>query len=151
MLTWRDILQFADNGNPQPPRRVEKNLMQWQAILEPSVFHITRNRGTERPFSSQSCSVFSPGKYHCACCDQLLFDADEKFDSGSGWPSFTQPHSADSVAYRLDRSHGMDRVEIVCNVCDAHLGHVFPDGPKPSGLRYCVNALALKKQEEGTH
>ncbi|MDK1289386.1 peptide-methionine (R)-S-oxide reductase MsrB [Pseudoalteromonas umbrosa] len=147
MLLWKDILERANEGNPAPPRKVEKSLMQWQALLEPSVFHITRNKGTERPFSSESCSLFEPGQYECACCGELLFNAQEKFESGSGWPSFTQPASNNAIAYRGDTTHGMTRIEIVCNVCDAHLGHVFPDGPKPSGLRYCVNALAMVKQE----
>jgi len=83
----------------------------------------------------------------CVCCDNLLFDGDEKFDSGTGWPSFTQPSSVESIAYIADSSHGMQRIEAVCNVCDAHLGHVFPDGPPPSGLRYCMNAIAMKKRD----
>jgi peptide-methionine (R)-S-oxide reductase len=91
------------------------------------------------------CSLFEPGRYACVCCDTLLFDADEKFESGTGWPSFTQPATLDAIAYRADRSHGMQRVETVCNVCDAHLGHVFPDGPPPGGLRYCINAVALRR------
>jgi methionine-R-sulfoxide reductase len=93
------------------------------------------------------CSRFEPGRYACVCCDSLLFDATEKFESGTGWPSFTQPVAADAVAYHSDHSHGMQRIETLCNSCGAHLGHVFPDGPKPSGLRYCINALALRKLE----
>ncbi|MFC3030914.1 peptide-methionine (R)-S-oxide reductase MsrB [Pseudoalteromonas fenneropenaei] len=147
MLTWSSILNFVKNGNPTPERRVEKSEQEWRGVLSPEVFHITRNKGTERPFSSSSCTVFTPGQYQCACCETLLFDASEKFDSGSGWPSFTQPATAEAVAYKADNTYGMQRVEIVCNVCDAHLGHVFPDGPKPSGLRYCVNALSLDKRE----
>ena len=108
---------------------------------------MTRQAGTEPAFSSAMCGLFEPGIYLCLCCDSVLFDATEKFDSGTGWPSFTQPVQSNAVAYRLDRSYGMTRVETVCNVCDAHLGHVFPDGPKPSGLRYCMNAVSLKKQK----
>ncbi|NHH91021.1 peptide-methionine (R)-S-oxide reductase MsrB [Pseudoalteromonas sp. MB47] len=147
MLTWQDILEFAHNGNPTPPRRVEKSPSEWQAELEQDVFYVTRLKGTERPHSSDSCTIFEPGQYACICCDNLLFDGDEKFDSGTGWPSFTQPSSVESIAYIADFSHGMQRIEAVCNVCDAHLGHVFPDGPPPSGLRYCMNAIAMKKRD----
>jgi len=100
---------------------------------------------TERAFSSEMCSRFEPGRYACVCCGTLLFDASTKFESGTGWPSFTQPAADDAIAYIVDRSYGMVRVEARCSVCDAHLGHVFPDGPQPSGLRYCMNAVALEK------
>lgn len=145
MLTWQDVLKYANTGNPEPKSRVEKTAEQWQQELDPEVFYITRNKGTERPFSSGSCTVFEAGDYHCACCNNLLFSGDEKFNSGTGWPSFTKPAYLESIAYIGDNSHGMQRVEIVCNVCDAHLGHVFPDGPPPTGLRYCVNALSMTK------
>ncbi|OHU85786.1 MULTISPECIES: peptide-methionine (R)-S-oxide reductase MsrB [Pseudoalteromonas] len=145
MLKWRDILNFANHGNPQPSHKIDKTPQQWQSELSDEVYQITRNKGTERPFSGGSCSVFEPGKYACTCCGNVLFDGDEKFESGSGWPSFTQPAQTNAIAYISDSSHGMQRIEIVCNVCDAHLGHVFPDGPPPSGLRYCVNALSMKK------
>jgi methionine-R-sulfoxide reductase len=94
------------------------------------------------------CSLFEPGLYVCLCCDTPMFDSEEKFESGTGWPSFTQPIERNSVAYHVDGSLGMSRVETTCNTCDAHLGHVFPDGPPPSGLRYCINAVSLKKVEE---
>jgi peptide-methionine (R)-S-oxide reductase len=145
MLTWQDVLKYANTGNPEPKSRVEKTAEQWQQELDPEVFYITRNKGTERPFSSGSCTVFEAGDYHCTCCNNLLFSGDEKFNSGTGWPSFTKPAYLESIAYIGDNSHGMQRVEIVCNVCDAHLGHVFPDGPPPTGLRYCVNALSMTK------
>lgn len=145
MLTWQDVLKYANTGNPEPKSRVEKTAEQWQQELDPEVFYITRNKGTERPFSSGSCTVFEAGDYHCACCNNLLFSGNEKFNSGTGWPSFTKPAYLESIAYIGDNSHGMQRVEIVCNVCDAHLGHVFPDGPTPTGLRYCVNALSMTK------
>ncbi len=145
MLTWNDILGFASNGNPEPSSRVIKNDEQWRAQLTDEAYYVTRNKGTERPHSSNSCTLFEPGEYACVCCDNVLFEGGEKFDSGTGWPSFTQPAQINAIAYNSDISHGMQRIEAVCNVCDAHLGHVFPDGPMPSSLRYCVNALALKK------
>ena len=145
MITWPDIENFAANGNPEPPRKVTKTEDEWRAQLTAEQFEVARLKGTERPFSSDMCSLFEPGKYACICCDEPLFDSGEKFESGSGWPSFTQPIAADVVAYTSDNSHGMTRVEVTCNVCDAHLGHVFPDGPKPSGLRYCINAVAIQK------
>jgi methionine-R-sulfoxide reductase len=147
MLQWPDVIAFAERGNPKAPRRVERTDAEWRARLAPDVYQITRRRGTEAPFSSEMCHRFEPGQYACGCCDTLLFDSGDKFDSGTGWPSFTQPASPSVVAYHADRSHGMHRVETTCNVCDAHLGHVFPDGPDPSGLRYCINALALRKVE----
>ena len=145
MLTWKTVLEIAQKGNPKPPRRVEKTEAEWRALLTPDEFFVTRQKGTERAFSSEMCSLFEPGLYACVCCETALFDSGEKFESGTGWPSFTQPVDPTVVAYNDDRSFGMHRVETICNVCDAHLGHVFPDGPAPSGLRYCINALSLKK------
>jgi methionine-R-sulfoxide reductase len=145
MLKWNDIMTFAREGNPEPPRRVQKTEEEWHAQLSPEQYRVTRQAGTERAFSSEMCNLFEPGIYACLCCDTVLFDASEKFDSGTGWPSFTQPVETNVIAYNLDTMFGMTRVETVCNVCNAHLGHVFPDGPKPSGLRYCMNAVALQK------
>jgi len=147
MLKWIDIVKFASTGNPTPDKRVEKSELEWSKLLSPEEFRITRQKGTERAHSSEMCSLFEPAKYACACCNTLLFDAGEKFESGTGWPSFTQPAKDNSVKYHKDSSFGMVRIEALCNTCDAHLGHVFPDGPKPSGLRYCMNAVALKKVE----
>jgi methionine-R-sulfoxide reductase len=129
VLRWNDVLAIARKGNPPPPRRVEKPESEWRRILDPQTFHVAREKGTERPHSSQMCDLFEPGQYACACCNTLLFDSAEKFQSGTGWPSFTQAV----------------RIEVTCNVCDAHLGHVFQDGPPPSGLRYCINAVSLQK------
>jgi peptide methionine sulfoxide reductase msrA/msrB len=145
MLNWADIIRFASEGNPTPDRRVAKTDAEWRAQLTPEQYHITREKGTERAFSSELCSLFEPGLYACVCCDTLLFDAREKFESGTGWPSFTQPVKPNAIACHLDNARGVQRVEALCNSCDAHLGHVFPDGPPPGGLRYCMNALALKK------
>lgn len=147
MLRWIDVLKFAANGNPEPDREVEKTDEEWEAILTPEQFRVTRQHGTERAFSSEMCELFEPGKYQCVCCGTVLFDSGEKFDSGTGWPSFTQPAKENAIAYYKDDSHGMSRVETLCNTCDAHLGHVFPDGPEPSKLRYCINAVALEKVE----
>jgi methionine-R-sulfoxide reductase len=145
MIEWKDIMSIVKNGNATPPKRVEKSEEDWKRELTEEQFYVTRQKGTERAFSSEMCSKFEPGKYECVCCGTLLFDANEKFESGTGWPSFTQPVSNDVIAYHADYSFGMTRVETTCNVCDAHLGHVFPDGPAPSGLRFCMNAAALKK------
>ncbi len=147
MLTWQDIENFVINGNPPSMQRVVKTGERWLSLLPNDVYEVTRNAGTERPFSSPMCTHFEAGIYACACCDTLLFDSTEKFDSGTGWPSFTQAIKANSVAYFNDDSLSRMRVEIKCNTCDAHLGHVFPDGPAPSKLRYCVNALSLKRKD----
>jgi methionine-R-sulfoxide reductase len=144
-LIWPDILDLAKNGNPAPNRRITKTDEEWRLQLTPEQFRVTRQAGTEHPFSSQMCSLFEPGIYGCICCNTVLFDAGEKFESGTGWPSFTQPLARDVIAYRFDGPAFLKRVETTCNVCGAHLGHVFPDGPPPSGLRYCMNAVALQK------
>lgn len=147
-LNWDSILELATKGNLQPPKSVRKSKDEWAAQLSPETYHVTRAHGTERPFSSDMCNRVEPGIYNCVCCDTPLFDATEKFDSGTGWPSFTQPIEENVVAYKADHSFGMTRIEALCNVCEAHLGHVFPDGPAPSGLRYCMNGLALTKQQK---
>ncbi|MBU6375330.1 MAG: peptide-methionine (R)-S-oxide reductase MsrB [Bdellovibrionales bacterium] len=122
----------------------------WRERLTPEQFEILRKKGTERPFSGQHCQSHSPGTYLCAGCDQELFVAHEKFDSGTGWPSFTQPLRPEAIETHLDHSHGMVRVEVCCAQCGGHLGHVFEDGPAPAGLRYCINSLSLKHRS-GRH
>ncbi|QDH78556.1 peptide-methionine (R)-S-oxide reductase MsrB [Echinicola soli] len=149
MINWNDVIKFATHGNPTPPKRVEKTDEEWKALLSDEAYHVTRQHGTERAHSSELCSLFEPGEYACICCDTVLFDSNEKFESGTGWPSFTQPIAVENVAYKKDAGFGMVRIEALCNICDAHLGHVFPDGPAPSGLRYCVNAVALNKVKAG--
>ena len=145
MTNWNTIIQISKNGNPKPDKRVEKTPAEWKEILTDEQYRVTRLKGTERPHSSELCSLFEPGIYGCVCCDSLLFDANEKFESGTGWPSFTQPIKENAVGYIKDVSFGMIRIEAICNTCEAHLGHVFDDGPEPSGLRYCMNAVSLKK------
>ncbi|MEZ5535691.1 MAG: bifunctional methionine sulfoxide reductase B/A protein [Thiolinea sp.] len=145
MLNWKNVVEFGKGNNPVPDRVVRKTDDEWRAQLTPEQYYVTRQAGTERPFSSEMCSLFEPGLYSCVCCGTLLFNASEKFESGTGWPSFTQPVKDNAVAYHTDNSHGMTRIEAVCNTCEAHLGHVFPDGPAPTGLRYCMNAVSLKK------
>jgi peptide methionine sulfoxide reductase msrA/msrB len=147
-MNWNDILDLSSKGNLTPPRRVEKTDEEWKKILTPDQFRITRLKGTEKPFSGELCSAFGPGLYSCVCCGNLLFDSGVKFESHSGWPSFTQPIAENAISYHKDTAYGMVRIETLCSVCDAHLGHVFPDGPAPSGLRYCMNSEALVKQEK---
>lgn len=149
MLRWSDVVRYANHGNPDPDRTVRKSEAEWRAQLTPEQYRVARERGTERAHSSDMCGVFEPGVYACVCCGTRLFDSSEKFQSGSGWPSFTQPIKPNAVAYHRDDSHGMHRIEAACNTCEAHLGHVFPDGPKPSGLRYCINGTVLEKDDEG--
>ena len=143
MLNWNDIIKFATHGNPTPNKRVEKTEDEWKAILTPEQYRITRLKGTEPAGSGALCSAHDPGKYHCICCDNPLFDSTIKFSSGTGWPSFTHPIAKNAIKYEKDTAFGMVRVEVMCNNCDAHLGHVFPDGPEPSGLRYCINSESM--------
>ena len=144
-ITWLDVIQHAKGNNPPPPRRFELDDVEWRQRLTPEQYRITRQKGTEPAHSSTMCALFEPGLYGCVCCGTELFDASSKFRSKSGWPSFRQALAPGLIAHHYDSSHGMTRIETTCNVCDAHLGHVFPDGPEPSGLRYCMNAAALVK------
>lgn len=147
MLTWKDIIHYATKGNNKPATRVEKTETEWIAQLTPEQYRITRLKGTERAFSGEHCSRYDPGVYGCTCCTTPLFDSNLKFDSSSGWPSFTEPVKDNVIDYIKDSAHGMVRVEVTCSTCDAHLGHVFPDGPEPSRLRFCINSESLVLSE----
>ncbi|MGB0165288.1 MAG: peptide-methionine (R)-S-oxide reductase MsrB [Luteibaculum sp.] len=144
MLTWNKVLDYAKNGSPKPENRVEKTEAQWREQLSEEEFRVTRKAGTERPFTGEHCNSYDEGIYACVCCGTELFNSEIKYNSHSGWPSFTEPVKYNVIQYNLDTSHGMQRVETCCAVCDAHLGHVFPDGPKPTGLRFCINSASLK-------
>ncbi len=144
-MNWDHIMDRTKNGNPRPPFRVDKSPDEWKAILSIDEFGVTRLSGTERPFTGEFCHAYDLGIYQCVCCKTALFNSGTKFDSSTGWPSFTEPLEDNLIAYFNDDSRGYRRIEIQCNICDAHLGHVFPDGPEPSCLRFCVNSLSLKK------
>jgi len=128
--------------------KVTKSEAEWREALSPEEFKVARKGGTERAFTGRYWDTKAAGTYRCVCCDEPLFDADTKYDSGTGWPSFWAPLDDASVATREDRGLFMRRVEVLCARCDAHLGHVFPDGPQPTGLRYCLNSAALKLEEQ---
>jgi peptide-methionine (R)-S-oxide reductase len=141
------IVEFSDSGerlSKETVDRITKSEEEWKKQLTPASFEVTRHAGTERPYTNEDPNNHAKGIFRCICCDNALFNADTKFDSGTGWPSFWEPIAKENVLETADASLGMVRTAVSCRLCDAHLGHVFDDGPKPTGLRYCMNSVAMR-------
>jgi peptide-methionine (R)-S-oxide reductase len=141
------IIEFSDSGQRVGAKslgRIRRSEYEWKKQLSPASFEVTRHAGTERPYTNENPNDHAMGIFRCICCDTALFDAATKFESGTGWPSFWEPIAKENVLETADNSFGMVRTAVSCRLCDAHLGHVFDDGPHPTGLRYCMNAVAMK-------
>jgi peptide-methionine (R)-S-oxide reductase len=146
------IISFKDDGTrttKESVARVVKSEAEWRKQLSPAAFEVARRAGTERPYSSELLNIHDKGLFRCICCDNALFDPSTKFESGTGWPSFYQPIAKENILGSVDMSLGMTRTAVSCRLCDAHLGHVFDDGPKPTGLRYCMNGVAMRFAKAG--
>ncbi len=141
------IVEFSDSGKREGKKSVDriiKSEEEWKKQLSPLAFEVTREAGTERAYTNENPNAHAKGIFRCICCDNALFDSSTKFDSGTGWPSFWQPIAKENVLESVDASLGVERTAVSCRLCDAHLGHVFDDGPRPTGLRYCMNSVAMK-------
>ena len=141
------IVEFSDSGERQSKKtvdRITKSEEEWKKQLTPASFEVTRHAATERPYTNENPNDHAKGIFRCICCDNALFNADTKFESGTGWPSFWESIARENVLETADASLGMVRTAVSCRLCDAHLGHVFDDGPKPTGLRYCMNSVAMR-------
>ena len=141
----------APEGTPSPAAPLPKTEAEWRERLTPEQYRVTREKGTERAFTGKYWDEHARGEYRCVCCGAKLFESDDKFDSGCGWPSFDKAAPGAGVEEHVDRSHGMVRTEVTCRQCGAHLGHVFPDGPPTTGLRYCINSASIDLKKAGTN